>query len=131
MTASERLRELVLAKLSGRKIDVVGFMDELLELAEEVGAIRCSFSGDTGLRFEMPSRDICVVEVDAPRAKLRMLCARLHALVDVSASSGSPYGGEGMIQKTSPGQPGNGEASKWFADFRNSPAEQEFTVRSV
>ena len=99
----------------------------------EYGPIRCSLVAENSLRFDMPNLDSCDVEVDACRGKLRMLCARLHALCDAGRdSSVSPYGGEGIIEKR-PSNPTNGNSvthdpQHWIARFKNTPGEQEFTV---
>src|SRR5437667_362993 len=71
MSAQTRIRDLVLAKLAGRKIDVVGFIDELLDVASEVGEIRCTMAADRGLHFDIGGRDACAVDLDACRGKLR------------------------------------------------------------
>ena len=124
MSASEQIRDLVQAKLAGRKIDVVGFIDQLLDLSQEVGAIRCSLAAEDSLRFELPGLDSCEVKLDAGRGKLRMLCARLHVLLkETSGPKASPYGGEGAII------PNDGRG--WTTRFKNTPAEQEFTIVPV
>src|SRR5436309_3219378 len=90
-----KIKNLSLEKLRGRKIDVVGFMDALIDIALDLGEIRCSIVGVDVLRFDLPDRDSCDVSLDACRGKLRMLCARLSVICNESGSSVSPYGGEG------------------------------------
>jgi hypothetical protein len=131
---SARIRELVLSKLAGRKIDVVGFVDELLNLTRELGSIQCSLPAEGRLRFELPDSEACEVEIDAARGKLRMLCARLSVLFEENGAAGnSPYGGEGVIQRTAPIPSANGTGSltrpgQWTVHFENTAAKQEFTI---
>ncbi|MBI3823066.1 MAG: hypothetical protein HY289_10365, partial [Planctomycetes bacterium] len=72
-----RIRDLVKSKLVGRTIDVVGFIDALLEIAGKVGEVHCALASDQALRFELGNEGPCDIELDAARGKLRMLCARL------------------------------------------------------
>lgn len=136
ISATSRIRKLVLEKLAGRNIDVIGCLDGLLDLAQEVGAMRCTLAAENSLRFDMFNLDSCDVELDACRGKLRMLCARLHVLCDTARGlKVSPYGGEGTIQKTLQSPQGNGsstnELRQWTVRFKNTTAEQEFTVTPV
>ena len=133
MSASSRIKDLGLAKLAGRKIDIVGFMDDVLDLAQEFGSIRCSLAGEARLRFELPDLSSCEIEVDGGRAKLRMLCARLSVLCEPTSDGNlSPYGGEGTIEKALPSGNGQSQAPcRWTARFRNTPAEQEFTITPI
>jgi hypothetical protein len=150
MSAPCQIQDLVRNKLLGRKIDGLGFVDELLELADQVGEIQCIFAGEQGLRFLIPSQPPPFeIELDAARAKLRMLCARLGVLCRESGDQDvSLYGGEGIIQKEMPEKlPDNGRRSEsglrsatgislaappiskvWRVRFKNTPSEQEFTI---
>jgi hypothetical protein len=137
-TAKTRIQDLVQTKLAGRKIDVVGFMDSLLELAKQAGVIRCYVVDDGTLRFELSDLDECEVQLDACRGKLRMLCARLSVLSSgTDAGAASPYEGQGSISGTTPAPPGNGEVAaragpdQWTVRFKNTPGEQEFTITPV
>ena len=129
---SSQIRELVQAKLAGRKIDVVGFVDKLLDLAKKIGVIRCSLSVGGSLRIELRDHGACDVELDACQGKLRMLCARLGVLCNDAAVS--PYGGAGVIQKTPSLESGNGNAHSsdksdtWNIHFKNTGSEQEFSI---
>ncbi len=143
MTALSRIRDLIQEKLAGRKLDVEGFTDQLLVLAEQVGEIRCALATDRILRLEIDGRDSCDVDMDRAKAKLRMLCARLGVLCN---QSGQPevslYGGEGIIEKrkasltqhedTNPSEPSAAlpqeEAHWWTVRFKNTPSEQGFTI---
>src|SRR5947209_1149064 len=101
MSATSQIRDLVRNRLVGRKIDPVGFMDELLELSEQAGEIQCKLAGEQGLQFVVANQPPAFeVELDAPRGKLRMLCARLGVLCHESGDQDvSLYGGEGTIKK--------------------------------
>ena len=111
--------------LAGRKIDPVGFLDELLAVARDAGEIRCGLAGERTLRFDLGGEP-CEVELDAARAKLRMLCARLSVLCNEGKGSAvSPYGGEGTF--TSPAAP----LDQWTVRFTNTPGQQEFTMAVV
>jgi hypothetical protein len=125
MSATSRIRESVQAKLTGRKIDVVGVVDDLLGIVAEAGEIHCFLSSEQTLRFEMHD-DICEIDLDSCRGKLRMLCARLSVLCNETAiTTVSPYGGEGVIRLPSH----NGvEPSRCTVRFKNTPDEQEFTI---
>lgn len=76
MTTQEKIADLVVPKLGGRKIDVVGFIDALLEFVSDDREIRCSFT-DAALRFETGNHESCDVKLQGSRGKLRMLCARI------------------------------------------------------
>lgn len=113
---------LVQAKLAGRKIDVVGFIDELLSLVKEAGGLRCYLATDRRLRFELDGQ-ASEVELESARSKLRMLCARLSVLcTGTNGSAVSSYGGEGTITSLQIPSPG------WKLRFSNTPGEQEFTL---
>ncbi len=137
MSAATRIHALVMAKLAGRKIDVVGFVDDLLQLSKEVGEIHCSLATEDRLRFAIPDQDSCEVALDAGRGKLRMLCARLCVLCNASgASTVSSYGGEGAIKVPASNLPENGKPltdrfDQWTTRFKNTPAQQEFTLAAV
>jgi hypothetical protein len=125
MSQPSRIQDLVQAKLAGRKIDPVGFIDKLLEVASEAGEIRCGLAGARTLRFELGGEG-CEVELDAAQAKLRMLCARLSVLVsEGKGSTVSPYGGEGTVT------PSATPLHQSSVRFTNTPGEQEFTMSAV
>jgi hypothetical protein len=125
MSQSSRIQDLVHAKLTGRKIDVVGFVDELLDAANKFNETRCCLATDQSLRFELGDQ-VCDIELDAARAKLRMLCARLAVLCgETAAGPVSPYGASGTI--ACPGRP----SYRWAVRFKNTPGEQEFAIALV
>ena len=122
MVESWRIRDLVQAKLAGRKIDVVGFIDELLDMAKEAGEIRCRLATEQRLRFEFGDQT-CEVDLEGARGKLRMLCARLSVLCNETGGSAvSAYGGHGLIANLK---------DQWTARFQNTPGEQEFSIAFV
>jgi hypothetical protein len=153
MSTSCQIGDLVRNKLAGRKIDPLGFVDELLEIADQVGEIHCTLAGDHGLRFWIPSQAPPFdVQLDAALGKLRMLCARLGVLCHESGDQEvSLYGGEGIIRKEVPVElpdhlgsssgPGLLAQStslaappiskQWRVRFKNTPGEQEFTITSA
>jgi hypothetical protein len=119
------MHDLIQTKLAGRKIDVVGFVDALLALAKEAGEIRSGLATEQSLHFALGDQAF-EVELDAARAKLRMLCARLSVLCKATGGGAvSPYAGEGII--AAPGTP----PEQWAVRFKNTPDEQQFTVRLV
>jgi len=125
MSQLSRIQELGQAKLAGRKIDPVGFIEKLLEVARDAGEIRCGLASERTLRFELGG-ERCEVELDAAQAKLRMLCARLSVLCnEAKGSAVSPYGGAGTV--TSPAAP----LDQWTVRFTNTPGVQEFTMAVV
>ena len=151
MSAPCQIRDLVRHRLVGRKIDPVGFMDELLELADQVGEIQCNLAGEQGLRFLIANQPPPFeVELDASRGKLRMLCARLGVLChEAGDQEVSLYGGEGTIKKDAPVEltEKNGRSlepssrsttgtslippplsKEWKVRFTNTPSEQDFTI---
>jgi hypothetical protein len=123
MSEATRVKDLVNAKLVGRQIDPVGFIDELLEATSQAGEVNCRLASEQRLQFEFDGRAV-EVDLDSARGKLRMLCARLSVLcVGSGGAPVSPYGGEGTIT-TSPQQ-------QRQLRFRNTPDEQGFTIRST
>ena len=129
----------------------MGFVDELLELAGQVGEIQCTMAGVEGLRFLIPSQPPPFeVELDTAKGKLRMMCARLGVLCHESGDPDvSLYGGEGIIKKEAPMRSPNNLAQsagsnspsstgitlarppilhEWRVRFKNTPDAQEFTI---
>lgn len=125
MSVTIHIRDLVQAKLVGRTIDVVGFVDEILALAAESGAIRCCLASESALRFELGD-EVCEVELDSCRGKLRMLCARLAVLCnETEGAAVSPYGGKGAIR--TPSHNGSG-LRQCAVRFENTPADHGFSI---
>lgn len=140
MSASSRISNLVKTTLVGRKIDVVRFTEDLLDVVSEVVELRCYITDEQNLRFDVRSQESFAIELDAARAKLRMLCAHMSVLCgETSGVAVSPYGGEGVIAKAavcSAEQPGTathstplqGDSNHWTVRFKNTTSEQEFTL---
>ena len=120
MADPSRIRTLVHEKLVGRMIDPAGFIGELLTLLQEPGDIRCTLAGETTLRFQVGGHRV-EIELDAARAKLRMLCARLSVLCKPeNGRAVSPYGGTGSIPRDA--------APPCSVSFKNTPEEHQFTL---
>ncbi len=121
-SAAERFRELAESKLRGRKIDVVGFVDRMLELVREAGQVHCGMEEESALRVAIGGEAL-TLELDAARGKLRMMCARLSVLCEEAANRADfPYGGEGTIRVP------NYPADRWGLTFINTPEKQEFAI---
>jgi hypothetical protein len=99
MTTLSQFEPLTQCFLSGRQIDAVGFVDQLLRLPDDYFPIRCSLSDAAHLRFGTGTSNTEIkVPVEAAKAKLRMLLARLAVLAAASAGEPlSPYVGKGTI----------------------------------
>jgi hypothetical protein len=125
MSAEARVRELVQAKLLGRTVDVVGFIDGLFALATGAGEIQCGLAPDERLRFRVADQ-VFEVELDAARGKLRMLCARLSVLCNRAVGGAvSPYGADVIIATT------DRASERWAVRFINTPDQQQFTISLV
>jgi hypothetical protein len=99
MTAFSQFEPLTQRFLSGRQSDAVGFVDQLLRLPDDCFPVSCSLSDAAHLRFEAGTSNTEVkAPVEAAKAKLRMLLARLAVLAAASAGEPlSPYAGAGTI----------------------------------
>src|SRR5205823_107791 len=98
MSTQHRILVAFKEKLTGRKVDVEGFVEELLTSAREAGEIRCSLAREGVLCVQLGDREPCDLELDSAKTKLRMLCARLGVLCKERGElAGSLYGGEGNI----------------------------------
>lgn len=152
MTVQHRILAAFKEKLTGRKVDVVEFVDELLTATRDAGEIRCTLARDGVLRIEVGTQESAEVELDGAKTKLRMLCARLGVLCKESGElAGSLYGGEGRIREmetvgslreaarnSSPHpdwhsrsvSPSAGRGC-WTVCFMNTPSEQRFALRAI
>lgn len=139
MSTAARIQILANSTLAGRQIDVVRFVEELLDIAKEIGEIHCCLATDRSLRFGLRDQEAVEVDVDSARGKLRMLCARLSVLCgETSGVLVSPYGGEGTIARPVAALAGNRAAANshedtdhWTVRFKNTPDEHEFTLTSA
>ena len=128
ISAETVIRDLVREKLAGRKVDVVAFVDRLLLLTEEVSSLHCTRVEDRALRFELADGTSFEVDLDSPRGKLRMACARLGVLCGEDAEGIYPlYGGEGFIARPGADETLNGGPAVKVR-FRNTPSAHEFTM---
>jgi hypothetical protein len=129
-------QELVQQKLLGTRADVVGFVDDLLLLASQVGQIHCVFIEDRRLlRLEIPGEEPWEVSMALAKGRLRSACARLGVPSIKSGHDVSLYGGEGVIVKPAVSSLANGPANRknatWHVRFKNTPDAQEFTITAV
>lgn len=154
MNAESRIRKLVQTYLAdNHKVDGVGFVEEILLLTLEVGEVKCALTSDRMLRFQLPNQPTWEVMVERAKSKLRLVCARLAVLCNESHREVSPYGGEGVIEKAMPAACRVGAnvltadkneraesledsrdwllypSSGWIVCFKNTPSEQEFSIR--
>jgi hypothetical protein len=133
MIAQSRIQCWVQQNLADdHNVGVVGFIDQLLPVASEVGEIKCTLANDRALRFQVPGQPPWDVELGRAKSKLRMLCARLSVLCNESGDQEvSLYGGEGVIREglVSPTNP-NAVAieQRVTVRFKNTPSVQEFTI---
>jgi hypothetical protein len=132
--ARQKIESLVQARLAGKCIDAVTFVEELLAIATQVGEVTCSPVDDRGLRFELAGSEPLEVNLEGNRGKLRMLCARLAVLCHESGDELMLYGGDGTVRRMAKGELGNrgGEpivySLAWKAHWSNTPGKHEFTI---
>jgi hypothetical protein len=133
MTTQHVIERMILDRVTGRKIDLVGFIDQLLLLVSSTGEIRCAPVDDNRLRFTIANAPPFEVDLDHASGKLRMMCARLAVL---SQGAGLPevYGGTGWIDLPYSGESNcegatNGNKKKLHVEFNNKPGDVWFTLR--
>lgn len=137
--ARQQIERLVRERLVGRRIDGIGFVDELLAITPQVSELCCRPAADRGLRFELRGHDPFEVELDANRGKLRMLCARLAVLFQESGHDPMLYGGEGTLCRTYKGKADLPDSESeevdvtvtWKARWSNTPDKHEFSISVV
>jgi hypothetical protein len=106
-------------------VKTVEFMDHLFERLPEWGHVRCTLANDHCLRFEVPGRPACDVDLGYARAKIRMLCARLGGICfELLGREDLFYGGEAVVRRTI--RP-DGQITCRLR-FKNTPAQQEFEL---
>lgn len=116
-----------------RKVDVVGFVDQLFHLAGSKGSIGCQAISDLELRFVLerpqePAQTACVVEMPAARSLLRMMCARLGVLCQEGTGRDiSLYGDSGVFEKRFE----LNEPARWNVSYANTPGCQRFLIECV
>jgi hypothetical protein len=123
-----------------RAPDIAGFVDQLFHVAAETGAVACAFDGDQRLRFfvrptpmraigqvaSLQSQKACVVEHEAARSVLRMICARLGVICGESTDADiSPYGDKAVMEYDVK------DHKHWSISFTNTSERQEFVIEAV
>src|SRR5262249_16329471 len=97
-----------------RAPDIAGFVDQLFHVASETGTVACVLNGDKRLRFfvrptetramglantPVQAQPTCIVEHEAARSVLRMICARLGAMCqERNATDISPFGDKAVME---------------------------------
>jgi hypothetical protein len=124
-----------------RAPDITGFVDQLFHVAAETGTVACEFNGDKRLRFFVrptqnrvtglaprpaQAQPTCIVEHDAARTVLRMICARLGVLCkERTATDVSPYGDKAVMDYDVEDQ------KRWSISFTNTSDRQEFFIEAL
>jgi hypothetical protein len=142
MRLNTTIEELIESHLADpRKVDVVGFVDQLLTVASENGAVGGTWVGDQRVQFRVrdPSRAVtgacdnpCESDVvstfESPfaRSVLRMVSARLGVLCRESTGREiSLYGDQAVIE------PGDLPGRRWKVSFTNTPERHEFLIERL
>lgn len=113
-----------------RDPDIAGFVDQLIRVAAETGAVGGAYDGDKRLRFfvaprSTPAQPTCLVEHPAARPILRMICARLAVLCkERTLTDVSPYGDQAVFNF------GTLDPQRWSVSFVNTPDRQEFLIEA-
>jgi hypothetical protein len=124
-----------------RAPDVTGFVEQLFRVAAETGAVAGVFDGGKRLRFFVrptqarvrgpapepaEAQPTCVVEREAARTVLRMICARLGVIRKGRAAADvSPYGAEAVMDYDVQAR------KRWGISFTNTPDRQEFLIEAL
>jgi len=124
-----------------RAPDITAFVDQLFSVAAETGTVACVFNGDNRLQFfvlpmeprrkEVTPRPTqapatCIVEHEAARSILRMICARLGVLCKERTTTDiSPYGDKAVLDYDVQ------EQKRFSISFTNTPERQEFLIEAV
>jgi hypothetical protein len=142
MSFETRIKELSDRYLADvRAPDIAGFVDQLFYVAAETGTVACVFNGDKKLKFFVrPTQTrvmglatrpaqappTCVVEHEAARSVLRMMCARLGVICkERTATDISPYGDKAELEYEIQDQ------KHWSISFTNTPDRQEFLIEAL
>jgi hypothetical protein len=124
-----------------RRPDITGFVDQLFRVAAETGTVACVFKEDKRLQFFVHSTPVgvmgsatkptqapptCIVEHEAARGVLRMICARLGTICkERTAKDISLYGDKAVIDYTVE------DRKSWSVSFTNTPERQEFLIEAL
>jgi hypothetical protein len=128
LTVLSQIQELARQRIAGRPGDLLGFVDELLAIAEQFGCLRCTLAGESSLRFEVGDEDAVEVQLDLAKGRLRTMCARLAYLCHQSGGEFLPYGGEGVIKKAVVFPQAHDGDKTWHLRHKNTTDAQEFTI---
>jgi hypothetical protein len=132
MTTREIIQRMVQERMTGRNVDVVGFVEQLIHVVGLAGEVHCIAVGDDRLRFAFAQEPAIEVELDHASGKLRMICARL-AVLGQGATQPCFYGDEGFIAPPIGEPNGNGAASGMEGQlgvrFSNKPGEVWFNLQ--
>lgn len=136
MATASRIRNWA-EHLAGRRVEVVWFVDQVLNLTQEVKEIHCFPLTRDCLRFEIPDHSPCDVPLARGKCLLRMMCARLSVLCTESGFlEGSLYGGAGVIETefisiSQEGHTPGRQRMAWKVRFENTMHRQEFTIQAL
>jgi len=138
-TKINELREAYLA--DARAPNITRFVDRLFQVAAENGAVAGVLDGDKRLRFSVrptpipgrvltpPSAQLqapCIVEHEAARSVLRMICARLRVICqERTAREISPYGDKAVMDYDVQ------DRRRWNISFTNTAERQEFLIEAL
>ena len=143
MTIETKIKEAcALYLLDAREPDIVRFVDQLFHLAAENGNLAGVLDGDKSFRLVVrpprpgrrmglapapaKSQAACIVEHEAARSVLRMICARLGVLCkERTATEISLYGDKAVMDYDVP------EHRRWSVSFTNTPQHQEFLLEAL
>ena len=141
MTFETKIKELSdLYLANARAPDITGFVDQLFHVAADTGAVACVYDGEKRLRFCVRPTRIrmmalptpaqlqvaCIVEHEAARSVLRMICARLGVICkERTATDISPYGDKAVMEYDVADHP------RWKISFTNTPERQEFLIEAL
>jgi hypothetical protein len=128
MTTISGFEPLTQRYLSGRQIDVAAFVGQLLRLPDDCFPISCALGDTAHLCFRTGTSNAeTKAPVEAAKAKLRMMLARLAVLAAASAGEPlSPYASEGTIVVD---DPVSGER-RFDVRYENTVDRQHFFLRS-
>jgi hypothetical protein len=101
MSAKMRIQRLVQTTLSdNHNVEGVEFIDQLLQVAADVGEVKCTLSEEGALRVEISGEPALDFTLGRAKSKIRLLCVRLSVLCrETRGQDVSPYGGEGFIER--------------------------------
>ncbi|MEK7136781.1 MAG: hypothetical protein AAB853_00695 [Patescibacteria group bacterium] len=115
-----QIRDLIEENLAGKKVDIVGTVDQLLGIAVQEGELRGDLASDRCVRFRSSSNHpLFEVEAEHAKGKLQAMCARLATMCNQQHQDVNLYGGEAYLMY-------NGK--RFHLRFMNTPGEQWFSL---